>query len=1613
MDKTALKAFLQDRLIAYDPTLDVDDGSAVDIEVIQPLLTALGPSPLDYGTYEYVRERISHFFGGEVIDEADALADTSIKPLAHLIDPLIMEIERIKTQQSVRDPRLLTEESAQALGANFYVSMEQGTHTTGTVRLYYRTPRSDAINTSTTMTSIRGDVFVPTGRQTITQAEMLGQRSNGYYYWDISVRSLKPGRISVGVNEIADIQGVDAAVRVTNLRAFRTGQPKESVATFVDRVLTALTERSLVTGRGATARLRELFSTIRAVEVSGFGDIEMGRDAISYKLSGARAQVYSSQNISFPLYLAAGINDLIWVDADNGAGGWTGVKALQIPGTYNNLLSLVYAINVAWMAAGGQGLIASGWGSNRLLLHSWSDIPNGNYTYEESGIQLHTPPVRSAWASLGFSATQLDILTQGSGGLLLSSMPGGILRPNTAYGTYAPDREKTFHIGGATDIYIQPAAYDEQALLLVDTEDARPAWLGTMLSTHPTVASSDRVRDAASNAANARGKRPDFTQVLNQTGLDLPGEDTSIFDRQMMFGRKVEPGDILSIYSGDAADTYVVAATPNTDTALSASDLRLNRTISAAPETGLTYRLSKAFSMPLHSPTRRVKISQLHGYNLYCTGASTEVSWLPSSQTPLDTTAFSRYGVRAGDVLKIWRKTNGKTSLNYGEYTVISVSGLTAKLDVAMQATELVCFTVSEPIRDEIQLPFTRIKRVDILDDAGTRTGKTVPPALPVLVQSRGIQGALIKMSGKDGALLGSDPFGMTIPTTGRKFTTYGLVVGDAVSLYHPTAFGEKTKINRRVAQITNHEIKFDLGLDIPVGLSVTDVKYVIGRPSEGTARMYFQEPISFELQRDWNIWTPPGAPSSLFTSTDVATFSSVPTTVEDDETRFIVKDIGVHGGMRVYPAADIGEVAEQRAMSVDLYPTFAQDMTPRWSTIFGNQYPRVSFSEFVSRQHQLKPHNIVSQVMGDVFMISSERHLGIGSISSFTSAAAAEMDWYHRQLFSIGRISPETAQEFEVVPDAFNNAFSFAARGLTDSSSTTNNVEGVYGQLEGCLFSIHSTPEDEDVRTRNTGTSRVLSAIESATGRSRRVRLTNPEIEQRSGLQPHAPLAEKCGRATWDQVIITVGAGAGDYVVGEQVTNGSVTLRVGYWDSAGSKIYAWGKTDETMPASGNWVGGQSATTRAHVSYATSIYAKPTHGDKVLTFSGGVAAPGWFSDSERGAWVPDNVVYLYGLYNSTPTADHYVAARVAMGEWRIVSINSTGTQVTLENVLDSSKVFDNQGLGNVVEVGWVIGTAEHVADRFSVYDVTPTPFSLNAVIYEEGGVIKEGEVELWDPGLSLQDYSTGRLFCGYRCPYQIVRPGRYRISATEMERNQEDGLYYADLPVESLGPETSHNLPFELDMRFISSPCPVRGAWVAEDDSYLFEGYVLEVRDPAMSFSRNEQIMLVSSPRVLPFGSEDISPNKTVLDSVSLSVLYDFAGIVGEIDAVVQSDTERVTAASLMARCFTPIYLRTAISYAGDADSSDLQTDVEEHVDDLTGSDRVEVSDLEGLLHRRGVDFIDQNFALVGMLHDQKRNWYAYRSRNYIGGDEESLSRRWASHRTSHFVVDQIVFTKI
>lgn len=276
-----LEVFLQERLRALDESLDISSGSPADVRVIQPLLRRLGTDPYTVDLGVFIQTRLAQEFPELAIKEGDAITDLLIKAAILLWDPLVRENQRVRSQLSFKDPTTLTTEEAESLGANLFAQRASGDYAKGRARIYYAQPQNASV-TAANFFSTRGQLhFFPTEEQSVRVEEMLFNVEGSLYYFDVNVVAESVGdAYNIGPDEIVSVSNIPSAVRVTNKARFRFGVPDETAVEFVSRAEQELSERSLVTLRGVAAKVQKAFPEVTRLNAVGFNDKEMQRDVL-------------------------------------------------------------------------------------------------------------------------------------------------------------------------------------------------------------------------------------------------------------------------------------------------------------------------------------------------------------------------------------------------------------------------------------------------------------------------------------------------------------------------------------------------------------------------------------------------------------------------------------------------------------------------------------------------------------------------------------------------------------------------------------------------------------------------------------------------------------------------------------------------------------------------------------------------------------------------------------------------------------------------------------------------------------------------------------------------------------------------------------------------------------------------------------------------------------------------------------------------------------------------------------------------------------------------------------------------------------------------------------
>lgn len=714
-----LRDFVEERLRAYDPDIDLTDGSPAQDQVVDPIVRRYQPDPFEMDVESFITTRLNQEYPTYNVREGSGLRDLLVKPNRILLDPISREVSLIKQGQSLANPELLAPTEADALVANMFVTRTTGGLATGTVRLYFNAPVAINISVGNVAYTPDGLRFIPTTLQSISAEAMIFNQSGNLYYFDVQFTAEEAGtQYNVDPHQIMGITNLNSAVRVENPEKFRGGLDGEETEDLVARAETSITERSLVVARGVSARLREQFEDLVHLQIVGFTDVEMLRDIITggdlgpvllsnndgYTEDDGDGDVWTSSFKSYytdftTLFGATGsvTNYKLEIsEANYGADGEVNVAnldhfiSLSAPFQSSDVDSVLITfdcltgnigvaqitsyINSTKVELSRTGVAETGIHWILLRPHREYDILSVLGTNElllDGNLPVDKP-------ALSWSIRQ-RVLT-------LSDIPGGIL--------YSADQEAIeiqsdeIHIGGATDFYVRGTETDSEELVLAAISDASPvlrALTGRTIAGSPN---EEFFRDPTKDFV-ALGVEPGMSLVI-ETGVDAGTK------RILRVG--VSPG-------GSSDPTYLQIDPVVTSTA---SDLR--------------YKIVDDIDVNLKEP----KTVRGEGTDLQTVQLSNEVT----TNSSVD---FLALGTEIGDVLEILEGNDeGQYSINAITGTgnrVLQISG-----DMAATANNL-SWKVYK-LYDGIDFPLVRIKSIDILDSSNQPTGDIIPYAEPVDARS-------------------------------------------------------------------------------------------------------------------------------------------------------------------------------------------------------------------------------------------------------------------------------------------------------------------------------------------------------------------------------------------------------------------------------------------------------------------------------------------------------------------------------------------------------------------------------------------------------------------------------------------------------------------------------------------------------------------------------------------------------------------------------------------------------------------------------------------------------------------------------------------------------------
>lgn len=474
-----LQQFIEERLLLFDPDVDLSDGSPAQVTVVDPIVRRYASDPFEIDVETFIRTRLRQELPDLSSEEGDTLADLLVKPMRVLLDPIVREVTFLRNNKSLASPELLAPAEADSLMGNLFVARTRGALSVGVVRLYFNAPIAISVSVGNTLYTADGLNFIPSQPQAISAEAMIFNQSGNLFYFDVSVEAEREGdEYNVEVAEVVGVTNVPSSVRVSNLSRFRDGLPEESTVAFVERGETEVTERSLVVPRGTIARLFNQFGDLQHLQVVGFNDPEMLRDIITggglgsvvkFGADGATSDDGNGDGFSDVFESATG-DFTNTIRSPGGASSFT----LSVDGVDYFITEVINGTSIRITAADG-GL---------------SELPDN-------------------LASTQYYIRQ-NVLT-------LSGIPGGIIQPNGPNGEVIIERDRV-HIGGSSDFYVRGISLDDKEQVIEAVSDESPIVDADDIETLPASLPADIVKSTATDFAVA-GVQCGMTLVI-ETGGD-------------------------------------------------------------------------------------------------------------------------------------------------------------------------------------------------------------------------------------------------------------------------------------------------------------------------------------------------------------------------------------------------------------------------------------------------------------------------------------------------------------------------------------------------------------------------------------------------------------------------------------------------------------------------------------------------------------------------------------------------------------------------------------------------------------------------------------------------------------------------------------------------------------------------------------------------------------------------------------------------------------------------------------------------------------------------------------------------------------------------------------
>lgn len=1637
--KDELRSFLENRLQEFDPSIDLSTGSPAQLQVIDPTLARFGEDPFSTNIRDFIIARVTQEFPELAASAGGELEDILVSPMQMLFEPFKRAIESTRINQSIENADLMSDDEADALGANFFSTREEGSSASGQVRIFFTAPTTARITTDRQLTSKSGVPFFPTANTFITAQQMVFNRDGIQFFVDITVQAESPGEDgNVSAGEIISIDDVEGVVRVANLTDFTDGTPREDNEDFLGSLDQALTERSLVTTRGIITRIPDVFgSQVRALQTIGAGEEGMDRDILTGTSEGFLHLVGDAS--FFQTWVIMGT--LRYKDD-----GVANNVSVQSGDTIRLILALVDDDKRTAHEAIILNIISTGVG-----------------TALEKHVFILDRTLNTAIGSSGAGAS-VAILKEGT--ISISGLPGGISATTVV-------ADNTVHLGGHMDVMIRPSADSSKEGVLPNLTDNSPLLplldIATTIDDNIVTSGSDfvaagitrgnllvieegtsagsyKILSVGSPDANT-ALRVDalFTvseldlraRIVDSITVDLvepkvpkvPFIPGPVSDLQTTVGSTVfrlgtdiqsfgaEVGDTIRVVSGLNVGDYVIKSF---DVVLGGKGpiVDLAAAATGANQQYEVFNVSEGLEFPL------VRIKSLEVLDSTNQGTGIVVPYGDAVDVrPLCDFEGAGTSVRVLDKqLIVVPDGSGLWGLDGSNLTEVTVVTPSASTDARYSK--------------EIAIADGRIRTAIGSGSAITLFEFNIPPFV-----YNGRRDTLIALDTRE------DP--EFVGATGTEHRTSDIAeskIGDSIVILDgPNAgnyvirdlrvldmWGQTTSGHRKIAII---QVDEEMAVD-PIGTIIDFIDATSG--TTGVSKVTAEELSEF-FEEATRFFEASGFLESILIPRLEATLNhaSQGFTVTTAEVRDLVLGLSTTG-------YDIGSSAIgslrlffQEPVSAEFF--FGED-NPTLFQVVGNPALRYRLSSDLPPAQifpEAEPATLPTEWNRNLVLLDGATTQGfLISGSSFAQRGIRDNDIieFHKPVNDF-MARKDMDSSWLVATQAGSNQ----VRLLVPKGSGEGLLNAVLPE-PGHLFFIDSGPDIgayviTEVTSGNSLVStppllefRIDKALTHSTDpfptdltdldhgfQAMNVLVTDGNVFPINTLPVNAQLKfDAAPNGPWEHTFLTT-------------TYADIGLMVAELTDVGTGT-AWGGNVATVLGFVDIIAdGDELVIRSKLSVFPDVsldIQTPTGnsaiGTDLLEFFvgqaagknlGAVALAGTkrlASDGFVSGWAANQWISIFGVTDGVPGEDVIAAGEDEkyLGTFQVVTLGTiSGGSRDSEPFIEINRSED---FSDEVAVRWVRHTGP-----------TTTPAATSgggkelSSIFVRGRMYREvAEQEVitipWaaspnSPLEGVDDTSpadptqitmsaspvNGIEGFGHLMPYRIIRDGVKTISSTAMSQNRAGALYFIDLPVIGLGVISDLNISV--------------GIGLTIEGKSNIEGYTLAVDNDIFTFSSEEQTSIVLPNAVLPVGSTPDDDNKIALASQSLQINYDSAPLIASIQAFFDSKQDRVVVASALVRHFLPSYVFLDVLYSGGAIESEVAVDLISLINNINPDLNELASDeITRVIRKNGAVQVQQPINMIVLTHGIDRRIRGTQSKDVIGGGE--LPTFQGSFKQTYFI---------